>query len=76
MNLLGGLSWPGPVRRPPPHLLETPAKAQQAGASRAMGAKWKTRAAKGQAGWGRGALALSPPCPGFLECWVDGGPVT
>jgi hypothetical protein len=31
MNLLGGLKWPGVVRHPPPHLLETTANAQQAG---------------------------------------------
>lgn len=66
----------GCCEAPPPHLLETAAKAQQAGDSRAVGAKWKRRAAKGQIGWGKGALALSPPCPRFLECWVDGGPVT
>lgn len=40
-----------------------------------VGAKWKRRAAKGQGGWGGGRSTLGLPCPGFLECWVDGGRV-
>lgn len=73
-ELAKGPQSAGCYEAPPPHLLETAAKAQPAGASRAVGAKQKRRAAKGQAGWGGGRSALSPP--GFLECWEDGGRVT